>query len=112
MPSGDSRCKYCDEPIRWVDDEGRRLVLDIAPVAEGSYRVVGAETARRIKKEDRAKFGKLYKPHKCQQWKDAKAIIEREKADHAARARREAPFPPNVVPYRNPEIIPPSRRRR
>jgi hypothetical protein len=111
MPSGDSTCKYCGDPIRWVDDEGRRLAVSIAPVDGGSYRVVGHSTARRIKKEDRAKFGKLYKPHRCQQWKDAKAIIEREKADRAAQASQQ-PFPPNVVPYRNPEIVPPSRRRR
>jgi hypothetical protein len=112
MPSGDSRCKFCGEPIRWVDDDGRRLALDIVPIPEGSYRVVGAETARRIKKADRANFAKLYRPHKetCAKAEDAKAFFERQRADRLAQQNRTT-FPPNVVPYRNPSIIPPRRRR-
>lgn len=112
MPSGDSKCKYCGDPIRWVDHNGHRLALDVASVLSGgSYRVVGAETASYINRDDRAKFGKLYRPHKCQQWKDAKAIIDRERTDRDAERSRPT-LPPNVVPYRNPSIVIPPRRRR
>lgn len=100
----DSRCKYCGQEIRWVDDSGHRLALNVSPVATGgSYRVVGAETATRVPKHLRAAMGKLYEPHNtkknCTGWENAQAM-KRRQADDLARARRPAAAaPPNVMDF-------------
>lgn len=87
----DSRCKYCDVPIRWVKVEiGRtetmRVPLDLAPVESGGqYLVAGADAAKRIPKAGRSKFPKLYRKHECPQATEAKRLRERERRDSAER---------------------------
>lgn len=106
---GDGRCKYCGQPIRWVDDNGHRLALNVAPVANGgAYVVVGAETSRRIPKAQRAAYGKLYEPHNtkkaCPKWEDAQAMKHRQANDRTRaridRAERDA-MPENVALMRD-----------
>lgn len=107
----DSTCRFCGAPVRWVDDDGRRLILDVSPVADGgSYAVAGAESARRIRKADRPKYARLYRPHMetCPRADDAKAFIARQKTDReearriAQQLRHEREtLPDNVVLMRN-----------
>jgi hypothetical protein len=106
----DSTCKFCGDPIRWVDDDGNRLALNVSPVEGGSYRVVGAETARKVKKQLRSQFPRLYVPHKetCTRWEDVKAFAARQRADRAERTliekqlKHEAEvLPDNVTLMRN-----------
>lgn len=102
---GDGRCKYCGQPIRWVDDNGHRLALNVAPVAHGgAYVVVGAETSRRIPKAQRAAYGKLYEPHNtkknCTGWENAQAMKRRQAEDRVMaridKEKRDA-LPENVA---------------
>jgi len=98
MSSGYGRCKYCGRPVRWVDHAGHRLALEPAPVDEGgTFAVIGAESAIRIRKAQRAQYGRLYEEHNtrknCPQWERAQAMKAREAA--ARKARSEPP--PNLI---------------
>jgi hypothetical protein len=86
----DRSCKYCGAEIRWCRDEaGHWLPLDVAKLPadapRAEYVVLGADDARRIAKANRERFGSLYRRHECEQGRNARALVRRERSDLAQR---------------------------
>jgi hypothetical protein len=109
MPHGDSTCKYCRAPIRWVELGQSIRALDFEPITEGTIIVIGSETAMQCPKDKRAAAaGRLYGLHSetCLKREDVAAFRQRQADDRAERAHmlhnREAELskrlPTNVIP--------------
>jgi hypothetical protein len=93
--SGDARCKFCEQPVRWCrDNDGRNVALDATPSGDGQYAIVGPDQAALVSSEQRASHPRLYRRHdgkggSCPRRDEASLFFRKRRVSRdAERARR------------------------